>query len=117
MAYDTYNAPENPLLDSFAGVTNFLRVLDTLISTRASVRELRQRWALQGSGACTSVHVCHHERQRQPRRQQALQFRQTFWLNSQGLNSHGINPMQLKCDRQVAGEDLTYKLHTCLLGS
>ena len=35
---DTFNAPENPLPDSFAGVTNFLHILDSLIGTRPGFR-------------------------------------------------------------------------------
>jgi hypothetical protein len=41
-----------------------------------------------------------------------INYRQTHWLNS-----HVLNPLQLKCDLQAAGHDLNYVLRTCLLGS
>jgi hypothetical protein len=41
-----------------------------------------------------------------------INYRQTHWLNS-----HVLNPLQLKCDTQVGGHNLNYMLRTCLLGS
>ena len=110
---DTYNAPENPLPDSFAGVTNFLHIMDTMISTRPGFRyencangghfkglSLARRFTFvttndAGAGPLGMVN-----------------YRQTHWLNS-----HVLHPLQLKCDLQAGGHELNYVLRTCLLGS
>ena len=107
---DTYTAPENPLPDSFAGVTNFLHIMDTMIARNQSFRyencangghfkglALARRFTFvtTNDNAGSSVN-----------------YRQTHWLNS-----HALNSVQLKCDMQVGAHNLNYTLRSCLLGS
>jgi hypothetical protein len=107
---DKYTAPENPLPDSFAGVTNFLHILDTLMMANPGFRyencangghfkglALARRFTFVTTNDIAPS---------------AINYRQTHWLNS-----HVLNSVQLKCDTQVSGHNLNYMLRTCLLGS
>ena len=131
-------APENPLPDSFAGVTNFLHVIDTMIATRPG---FRYENCANGGGLLPTIHLSglfpfqtslttqvwwvrlgHFKGLALARRftfittndaaSSKVAYRQTHWLNS-----HAINPLQLKCDVQVASSNLNYTLRTCLLGA
>ena len=127
-------APENPLPDSFAGVTNFVHIVDTMIATRPGFRY--ENCANGGTllsilAACLQTSLTTHVRRVRLGHFKGLAlarrftfittndaatskvaYRQTHWLNS-----HAINPLQLKCDVQVASSNLNYTLRTCLLGA
>lgn len=108
---DTYTAPEKPLPDTFAGVTNFLYIMDRMMATRPGFRyencangghfkglALAQRFTF----VTTNDQCCDGGKS----------YRQTQWVNS-----HAINSVQLKSDVQVQGHNETYMFRTSMLGA
>ena len=101
---DKYTAPENPLPDSFAGVTNFLGLMDTLMASRPGFR-----YEDCGNGG-------HFKGLALARRftfittndnaPNVTMYRQTHWVNT-----HVHNPLQLKCDTAFWNPQVRRHLH------
>ena len=98
------------LPDSFAGVTNFLHIMDTMIDTYPKFRyeDCANGGHFKGLAlARRFTFVTTNDNAGS-----MVNYRQTQWLNS-----HALNPLQLKCDMQAGSHQLNYVLRTCLLGS
>jgi len=110
---DKYDAPENPLPDTFAGVSNFLHILDNMITTRPKFRYENCANGGHFKGLALArrfTFVTTNDAGAGPTGM--LNYRQTYWHNS-----HVLHPLHLKCDLQAGGHELNYVLRTCLLGS
>ena len=110
---DKYTAPENPLPDSFAGVTNFLSLMDQLIEQRPGFRYEGCANGGHFKGLALARRLTFTTTN--DNAPNVTMYRQTHWINT-----HVHNPLQLKCDTAFwdpATHKLEFFLRSCLLGS
>ena len=109
---DTYDAPEQPVPNSFAGVVNFLSLMDEMIATRPGFRyeDCGNGGHFKGLAlARRFTFVTTNDNA-----PNVTNYRQTHWVNS-----HVLHPLQLKCDLAfwTPSHNLDFMLRSCLLGS
>ena len=110
---DKYTAPDNPLPDTFAGVTNFLHIMDTLISSRPGFRYEGCANGGHFKGLALARRLTFTTTN--DAAPNVTMYRQTHWVNT-----HVHNPLQLKCDTAFwnpAAHSLEFFLRSCFLGS
>lgn len=110
---DKYTAPDNPLPDTFAGVTNFLHIMDTLINSRPGFRYEGCANGGHFKGLALARRLTFTTTN--DAAPNVTMYRQTHWINT-----YVHNPLQLKCDTAFwnpAAHSLEFFLRSCFLGS
>jgi hypothetical protein len=105
---DLYTAPEEPMPQTYNGVSNFLSIMDQLIKSRPGFRyeNCCNGGKYKGFAICRRMTFCTMN----DCESDARLMRTTYYCNS-----YPINPVQLKSDLGPA--DSAYNLRTDMLGS
>jgi hypothetical protein len=105
---DLYTAPEEPMPQTYKGVSNFMSILDQLIKNRPGFRyeNCCNGGKYKGFAICRRMTFCTMN----DRDNDANLTRTTYYCNS-----YAINPVQLKSDLGPA--DSAYNLRTDMMGS
>jgi hypothetical protein len=104
---DQYYVPEEPMPQTYAGVTNFLYIQDSLIKSRPGYRyeNACNNYPYKGFAICRRMTFC---------TMVDVPFNAEVTRSLYYINSYAINPVQLKSDH---GGLTAYDLRTDMLGS
>lgn len=108
---DTYTAPENPMPDTFQGVTNFLHIVDTLATTRPGFRYENCANGGRYKGFSTVRRFTFMTTNDQAM-DGGTDYRASVWVDG-----YVLNPIQLKSDVQLLNYSVAFMSRTSMLGS
>lgn len=108
---DTYTAPENPMPDTFIGISNFYYILDTMLATRPGFRYENCANGGRYKGFSTARRFMYMTAN-DADSDSGTDYRATVWNAG-----HALNPIQLKSDVQVKNFPVDFMIRTSMIGA
>lgn len=108
---DIYTAPTNPMPDTYNGVTNFLSIVDNLITTKPGFRYENCANGGRYKGFAVSSRMTFITTNDEAG-DAGTAYRATLFVNG-----YALNPIQLKSDVQIVNYPYAFMTRTSMLGS